>query len=99
VAPLSLGSPRAQADLEQIAVAWALDNAEGQLRQEPAHRASDSERAYAWSLTAPNGDGHYIGAFSDRGEVIMMSAGDLWITFNPSGPFDESALRTLIRGS
>ena len=43
-------------------------------------------------------EGHYIGAFSDQGEVITMSAGDLWITFNSSGTFDNTALQTLIRG-
>lgn len=168
--------------MEQVAVAWALDEAEAQLRQEPAHRVGDSQRAYSWSLTAPNGvgvyveairgaaaapgtvevqlqasatgllrrardrrrvslpmagdaarnpallylvfetggsvyafetleeagdslesldliEGHYSGAFSDEGEVITMSPGDLWITFKPSGTFDTLALQTLIRNS
>lgn len=44
-------------------------------------------------------DGHYIGAFSDQGQVITMRPGDLWITFDPSGTFDLTALRMLIRGS
>jgi hypothetical protein len=44
-------------------------------------------------------EGHYIGAFSDQGEVITMSPGGLWITFHPSGTFDKTALQTLIRGS
>lgn len=26
-------------------------------------------------------DGHYVGAFSDQGEIINMSPGDLWINF------------------
>jgi hypothetical protein len=49
-------------DLEPAAVAWALDEVEGQLRQEPAHRLSDRQREYAWSLTAPNGIGVYVEA-------------------------------------
>ena len=36
-------------------------------------------------------EGHYIGAFSDQGEVITMSPGDLWITFTSSGTFDKTA--------
>ena len=44
-------------------------------------------------------DGHYIGAYSDQGEVITMSPSDLWITFRSSGTFDMTALQTLIRGS
>lgn len=44
-------------------------------------------------------DGHYVGAFSDQGEVITMSPGDLWITFTPSGTFDKTALQTCIRSS
>lgn len=41
--------------LEPAAVAWALDEAEAQLRQEPAHRLLDRRRDYGWELTAPNG--------------------------------------------
>ncbi len=169
--------------LEPAAVAWALDEVEAQLRQEPAHRLSDPQREYGWGLTDPNGigvdveavrvaaatsataefdlvaratgllrhardqrrlllplldgdaaripallylvfetggqvhvfetleeaggslealdltDGHYIGAFSDQGQVITMRPGDLWITFDPSEAFDLTALRILIRGS
>ena len=44
-------------------------------------------------------EGHYIGAFSDQGEVIAMSPGGLWVKFSPSGTVDSDALRTLIRGS
>ena len=44
-------------------------------------------------------EGHYVGAFSDQGEVITMSPGDLWITFTSSGTFDKTALQTLIRGN
>jgi hypothetical protein len=44
-------------------------------------------------------EGHYSGAFSDQGEVITMSPGDLWITFEPSGTFDTTTLQTLIRNS
>jgi len=43
--------------LEPVAVAWALDEAEAELRQEPAHRLIDAGREYAWSMTAPNGIG------------------------------------------
>lgn len=44
-------------------------------------------------------EGHYLGAFSDQGEVITMSPGDLWITFHSSGTYDKAALAALIRGS
>jgi len=44
-------------------------------------------------------EGHYVGAFSDQGEVITMSPGDLWIKYSSSGTFDQTALQTLIRGS
>ena len=43
--------------------------------------------------------GHYLGAYSDQGEIITMSPGDTWIRFNPSGSFDPAALAALIRGS
>ena len=64
--------------------------------------------AYAFETLEEAGDsiesldlneGHYIGAFSDQGEVITMSPGDLWITFHSSGTSDKTALQTLIRGS
>lgn len=41
-------------------------------------------------------EGHYAGAFSDRGEVIEMARDGLWIRFISSGSFDEPALTTLI---
>ena len=44
-------------------------------------------------------DGHYIGAFSDQGEVVTMSPGDLWVTFSPAGTHDQAALRMLITRS
>jgi len=44
-------------------------------------------------------DGHYLGAYSDQGEIIDMSPGDLWINFSSSGTFDQLALETLIRSS
>ena len=44
-------------------------------------------------------DGHYIGAFSDQGEVVTMIPGELWVTFSPTGTHDVAALRTLITRS
>ena len=171
---------RRQRELD--AVAWGLDEAERQLRDEPAHRLRDERHdPYGWSLDAPNGvgvwvesgqpiltsegveitllagatglftrtrlervltlpltghaarvpsllylvfesgghvyaietleeagdslesmdlvDGHYLGAYSDQGERITMSPGDLWIKFSPSGSFDPTALAELIHGS
>ncbi len=43
--------------------------------------------------------GHYIGAYSDQGEIIIMTPGDLWITFTPSGSYDSERLDSLIRES
>lgn len=163
-------------------MAWALDEVEGQLREEPAHRLRNDQHGYHWFLTAPNKvsvvvdvvrdasgseteaidvnliagaigllpgharaerrlllrlDGHaarepellylvfeieghvyafetldeagdslealdladYIGAFSDRGEVITMTPGDLWIEFTRTGKVDHATLQTLIRSS
>lgn len=44
-------------------------------------------------------DGHYIGAFSDRGEVIVMGDGDLFASFTPTDQFDRQTLDALIRQS
>lgn len=49
----------------------------------------------SWDLES----GHYVGAFSDRGEAITMTPGDLWITFTPSGSYDSERLSSLIRES
>jgi hypothetical protein len=38
-------------------------------------------------------DGHYIGAFSDQGEIITMNPGDLWITLTSSKAVDKTARR------
>ena len=43
-------------------------------------------------------DGHYIGAFSDQGEVISMNPGDLWITLTSSKAFGKTALESFILG-
>ena len=43
--------------------------------------------------------GHFLGAFSDRGEVLEMGAGELFATFVPTGRYDGDAFRTLIRRS
>ena len=42
--------------LEEVAVAWALAEVAGQLRDEPAHRLTVL-RTHSWSLTAPNNIG------------------------------------------
>lgn len=42
---------------------------------------------------------HYIGAYSDQGEVITMTPGDLYITFRGSGTYDHEGLNSMIRGS
>ncbi len=44
-------------------------------------------------------DGHYIGAFTDRGEVIVMGEGDLCASFTPTDQFDHQTLDALIRQS
>jgi hypothetical protein len=44
-------------------------------------------------------DGHYLGAFSDRGEVIAMGEGDLFASFTPTGQFDHETLSALIKQS
>ena len=49
-------------------------------------------------LKAASKDG-LIGAFSDQGEVVTMSPGDLSITFSRSGTHDQAALRMLITRS
>jgi hypothetical protein len=44
-------------------------------------------------------EGRYLGAFSDRGEVIEMGPGDLFATFTATGRLDREALASLIRQS
>jgi hypothetical protein len=47
--------------MEEAAVAWALDEVEAQLREEPAHRLTGEDVRF-WLLTAPNEIGVYIEA-------------------------------------
>lgn len=42
-------------------------------------------------------EGFYLGAFSDRGEVIEMGSGELFATFTPTGRLDPEALTSLIK--
>jgi hypothetical protein len=46
-------------------------------------------------------DGHYLGAFSDSGEVITLEGepGDLFATFTPTGTYAQAELAELIRQS
>jgi hypothetical protein len=44
-------------------------------------------------------EGFYLGAFSDRGEVIEMGSGELFATFTPTGRLDPEALTSLIKQS
>ena len=177
---MSSVTTRTEQELNE-ALAWALAEAEAQLRGYPAHRLRpDSE--HAWSLDAPNGVGVYVevsnttvagamaavvlaasttglrsvfrrrqlertvelrldgetarvpdvlymvfedggrvfafeslaeagewlesldlpsmtGAYSDRGEVISMTPGDLFIEFRPTGTREPAKLEELMRGS
>lgn len=71
--------------MEQVAVAWALDEAESQLGREPAHRVGDSQREYAWSLTAPNGVGVYVEAV--RGPAAASTTLDFALEASAAGLF------------
>ena len=46
-------------------------------------------------------DGHYVGAFSDSGEVIDLGGepGDLFATFAPTGDYAHQRLTELMRES
>lgn len=39
------------------------------------------------------------GAYSDRGEIIAMTAGDLFVEFRSTGTYDSEAFTRLLRGS
>lgn len=44
-------------------------------------------------------DGHYLAAFSDRGEIVDMTGGNVYITFRPTGRFAHEELAALLRQS
>jgi hypothetical protein len=53
----------------------------------------------AGSIESMDLEGFYLGAFSDRGEVIEMGSGELFATFIPTGRLDPEALTSLIKQS
>jgi hypothetical protein len=51
------------------------------------------------SLDLDFDDGHYLGAYSDRGEFLTKTPGTTGGRLEPSGTFDPTALAALIRSN